>query len=58
MSQDPTFIGFNENDNTTGVIGINGLTCEGNETRLTECPFLEDAITCEGNDVVEITCQI
>jgi len=56
-SIDPTFRPFIENDYTTGAIGMDELACNGDESRLEDCPFLGGAVTCGGNDVVEITCQ-
>ena len=46
------------NDIRTGVIWMDELNCVGNEDRLVDCQFPGfDAISCGGDNIVEITCQ-
>ena len=56
---EPRLHPFNENDYTTGVIGMDELACTGDEARLADCPFPGfGSVNCGGNDFVEVTCQV
>ena len=55
---DPVFDPFNENEFTTGAIGMDEMQCNGDESRLVDCPFPGfGVVDCIGNDFVVVICQ-